>query len=86
VIYTKYFSGILNSNGPFQINARQWKRVMNIVYLEGSIHSLKAIKDPKMPFKYEMVIFRYQKQLADLTGNQEPGELIREMYLLSSSS
>lgn len=58
---------------------------MNIVYLEGSIQSLKTIKDPKMPFKYEMVIFKYQKQLADLTGNQEPGELIREMYLLSSS-
>lgn len=84
MVYTKYFAGILNENGPFQISANQWKRVMNIVYLEGSIQGIKNIQDPKMPHRYEMVIFKYQKKLSDLTGNLKPEDLIREMYRVSA--
>lgn len=58
---------------------------MNIVYLEGSIQGLKKIQDPEMPHRYEMIIFKYQKKLADLTGNLKPHELIREMYRVSAS-
>ncbi len=57
---------------------------MNIVYLEGCIQGLKSIKDPQLPYKYEMLIFKYQKKLADLTGNLQPQELIREMYQASA--
>jgi hypothetical protein len=84
VLYTKYFAGILNENGPFQISSSQWKRVMNIVFLEGSIQGLTNAQDPQMPHKHEVVIFKYQKKLADLTGNLKPEELIREMYRVSS--
>ena len=73
----------MNESGPFQISGDQWRRVMNIVYLEGSIHSLQKVKDPKMPFKYDVIVFRYQKQLTDLTGNLAPKDLIREMYKMS---
>ena len=84
MVYTKYFAGILNENGPLQVNASQWKRMMNIVYLEGCIQGLKSINDPQMPHKYEVLIFKYQKKLADLTGNLQPRELIREMYRVST--
>lgn len=57
---------------------------MNIVYLEGSIQGLKSIKNPEMPYKYDMIIFKYQKKLADLTGNLKPQELVREMYRVSA--
>ena len=73
----------MNESGPFQINTDQWRRVMNIVYLEGSIHSLQKIRDPEMPFKYDMVVFKYQQKLTDLTGNLAPKDLIREMYVMS---
>jgi hypothetical protein len=56
---------------------------MNIVYLEGSIHSLRSILDPKQPYRYDTIIFKYQKKLTDLTGNQNPENLIKEMYMLS---
>ena len=69
--------------GPFQISADQWRRLMNIVYIEGSIRSLQKIRDPRFPYKYDMIVFKYQKRLADLTGNLSPKDLIREMYNVS---
>ena len=85
MVYTKYFAGVLNEKGPFRINATQWKRVMNIVYLEGSIQGLRSINDPQEPHRYDMLVFRYQKKLADLTGNLKPEELMREMHRVSLS-
>ncbi|MCA0932432.1 hypothetical protein LCM02_08215 [Lutimonas saemankumensis] len=85
MIYTKYFAGILNEHGSLNLNSDQWRRVMNIVYLEGSIHSLRSVLDPKNPYKYDTVIFKYRKRLTDLTGNQNPENLIKEMYLLSKN-
>jgi len=85
VIYTRYFAGILNEHGSLNLSSDQWKRVMNIVYLEGSIHSLRSIIDPKHPFRYDTIIFKYQKRLTELTGNQNPGNLIKEMYRLSEA-
>ena len=83
MLYTRYFAGILKESGMLHISGDQWRRVMNIVYLEGSIHSLQEAKDPGMPFRFDTVIFKYQRMLADLTGNLKPGDLIREMYQLS---
>ena len=83
MIYTRYFAGVLQESGTLHISCDQWRRVMNIVYLEGSIQSLMHVKDEEMPYRFDSVIFKYQRQLADLTGNLKPGDLIREMYQLS---
>ena len=83
MIYTRHFAGILKESGTLHISCEQWRRVMNIVYIEGSIESLLHVRDPKLPYRFDIVIFKYQRKLADLTGNLKPGDLVREMYRLS---
>ena len=83
MVYTKYFAGVLNEQGVLQLSAEQWKRLMNIVYLEGNIAGLQRLSDQKQPYRFDIIIFKYQKKLSDLTGNLQPNELIREMYQLS---
>lgn len=86
MIYTKYFAGVLNESGPFHFTSDQWKRVMNIVFIEGVIHGLNKVKEKEasQAYKYDMIIFKQQKTLTDLTGNLAPKELIREMHRISS--
>ena len=59
--------------------------MMNIVFVEGIIVGIQRIKEKEktMVFKYDMLIFKHQKVLTDLTGNLQPRELIREMHSIS---
>jgi len=87
VIYSRYFSSITKENGQPNLNSDQFRRMMNIVYTEGVIHGMSMIKkkDKSEYFKYDMLIFNHRITLTDLTGNLKPGDLVKEMYLLSSN-
>ena len=83
--YTNYFSSIVKDQGPPHLNPDQFRRMMNIVYVEGSIAGINKIKtrEKSEVFKYDMLIFKQNQVLTQLTGNLEPGQLIREMYTMS---
>lgn len=84
--YTNYFSSLVKEQGPPHLNPDQFKRMMNIVFLEGMIAGMEKIKvkEKSQTFKYDMLIFKQNQVLTELTGNLEPNRLIREMYQMSN--
>ena len=83
--YTKHFSFLAKENGQPQLTSVQFRRVMNIIYLEGVIHGLNKVKeshkDTDQFYKYDMLIFKEEKQLVELTGNLNPDILLKEMIM-----
>ena len=84
--YTNYFSSLVKEQGPPHLNPDQFKRMMNIVFLEGMIAGMEKVKvkDKSQTFKYDMLIFRQNQVLTQLTRNLHPNRLIREMYQMSN--
>ena len=86
--YTKHFSFIVKENGQPQLSSDQFRRMMNIVYLEGVVNGLRKVKEANKNtdqfYKYDMLIFKEEKRLTELTGNLKPDELINEMIRLFS--
>ncbi len=80
MIYTKYFSGFTKQNGQPNLSPEQFRRLMNIIFVEGSIQGMNQIKEG---FKNETLLFKQDAVLTDLTRSLTPQELVREMYLLS---
>ena len=60
---------------------------MNIVFAEGVkqglIRAKNRDKDTPQFYRYDMLIFKTERQLADLTGNIAPEGLMLEMYKMS---
>ncbi len=87
--YSSYFSSITNENGQPNLNPDQFKRMMNIIFLEGLIQGLNKIKeqfkDSPYYYKFDTLIFKHDMLLTELTGNLDPNELLREMYSLSET-
>lgn len=85
MIYANFFSSVTKENGQPNLNADQFRRMMNIIYIEGVINGIKRIKEKESGqyFKYDVLIFKHDSVLTKLTGNLKPNELLREMYRLS---
>jgi len=85
--YSSYFSSITSENGQPNLNAEQFKRMMNITFIEGVLQGVSKIKeqyiDSQYYYKFDTIIFKHDLVLTKLTGNLEPKELLREMYKLS---
>lgn len=85
--YTKYLAAITKENGPPQLSTSQFRRMMNIIYVEGIKHGLgqakNTYKDTPQFYRYDVLIFKTDKQLVALTGNEAPAQLLKEMYQLS---
>ena len=85
--YTKHFSFIVKEKGQPQLSSEQFSRMMNIIYLEGVVCGLKKVKEANKHtdqfYKYDMLIFREEKRLTELTGNLKSEDLIKEMMSLS---
>jgi hypothetical protein len=81
--YTKHFSFLAKENGQPQLTSVQFRRMMNIIYLEGVVYGLKKVKDANKNtdqfYKYDMLILKEQIKLTEITGNVKPVELIKEM-------
>ena len=85
--YTRYIAAICKENGPPQLSTSQFRRLMNIVYAEGVKHGLTKAKnmdkDTPQFYRYDVLIFKTERQLVDLTGNVTPENLLKEMYDMS---
>lgn len=85
--YSSYFKHLINELGPPQFNNHQFKRMMNIVAVERCISVLHKIKKHNLNtsefHKYDQILFGEQKLLTELTANQEPEHLLKEMYRMS---
>ena len=85
--YTKYFSILTKENGQPNLNTEQFRRMMNIVSVEGVIVGMTQIKEKykntNSYYKFDMDIFKSQKVLTNLTGNLKPEDLMKEMLRFS---
>jgi hypothetical protein len=85
--YTSYFATVIKDNGQPKFSAYQFQRFMNIVYLEGELNGIKRIKksltNTSSFYKYDVLLFKIEKQLTDLTGNFTPDQLLKEMLSLN---
>lgn len=87
MIYANYFSSVTKDNGQPNLSADQFRRMMNIIYIEGVINGIKRIKEKETGqyFKYDVLIFKHDSVLTGLTGKLKPNVLLREMYQLSKN-
>lgn len=73
--------------GRLNLSTIQFQRLMNIVHLEGVLFGLhkakEANKDKQEYHKYDILIFKEELKLAELTGNLTPDLLLKEMAQFS---
>ncbi|HEY9167967.1 MAG TPA: hypothetical protein VIN72_00605 [Lutibacter sp.] len=85
--YTKYFGLITKEQGRLNLSTMQFQRLMNIVHLEGVLFGLhkakEANKDMQAYHKYDILIYKEELKLAELTGNLTPDLLLKEMAQFS---
>ncbi len=85
--YSKYFGNLVNEKGQPNLSVQQFKRMMNIIATENKIEGLliakKMNKNKDLYYQYDLIIFKYDRVLTKLTGNQKPMDLIEEMYHFS---
>ena len=69
--------------GRLNLSTKQFQRLMNIVHLEGMLFGLhkakEANKDRQEYHKYDILIFKEELKLAELTGDLAPDLLLKEM-------
>ena len=84
--YTKYFATTTKDQGRLNVGTYQFQRMMNIIHIEGVLEGMNKIKatlNENEAYKYDMMIFKQNMQLSNLTGNLEPKLLLQEMIQLS---
>ena len=83
--YTRYFASITKEIGQPNLSADQFRRMMNIVHVEGVIRGMRVLKekDSDRYFKYDTIIFKNQALLSELTGDLLPKDILHEMVRLS---
>ena len=78
---------LTKENGQPNLNTEQFRRMMNIVSIEGIINGMNRIKekykDTQYYYKYDLDIFKHQKVLTNQTGNLKAEDLFREMMRFS---
>ena len=85
--YTTYFSEFAKQSGVPRVSHKQFKRMMNIIWLETQLSSMHYVKKDltNTPFhrRYDLVIRSLDDRLSDLTKNLEPWKLMKEFGNLS---
>jgi len=81
--YASYFGEMARNNGQPRLSDDQFRRLMNIVYLDGKLAGIDCIrsklKKVAEDHRFDMDYFKVNSQLNDLTGCLEPGALMDEM-------
>ena len=79
MLYTKYFSAIINQCGRPNLSDTQFKKFMNIVHLEGRIAGIntikRSLKDTREAHRFDVEHYNVSKKLTELTGNLPPEKL-----------
>jgi len=85
--FTKYFGDITKEQGQINLSSEQFRRMMNIVHVEGILMGLNKIKETHKNtdeyYKYDILIFNEKEKLKSLTSNLSPELLLTEMLQLS---
>ncbi len=84
--YSKSFGAVTGDKGNLNLSTKQFQRLMNIVFIEGVINGLdkakQTYKGTVQFYKYDIIIFKENVKLTDLTGILSPDKLLKEMHQL----
>ncbi len=71
MLYTRYFSGIINQYGRPNLSDEQFRKFMNIVHLEGRIAGIntikRALKDTHEAHRFDVEHYNVSKKLTEIT-------------------
>jgi len=74
-------------NGQPNLNNDQFRRMMNIISVEGIIQGISILKEKYKNtneyYKYDVDLIKYQSILDKLTHNSTPQDLFKEIHQLS---
>ncbi len=74
--YTDYLAQMVQTSGAPNFNEEQFKKVMNIVHLEGQLKAIQGMREQAKrtdePHRYDILFFSVDKKLTTITGNIEP--------------
>jgi hypothetical protein len=86
--YTNYFSAKIGSDGIPHLDVKQFKVMMNIVFLEGKIDGIKykagKSTDELKPEK-DIDVYDFQERLKILTNGIAPQALLNKLVVLSGN-
>lgn len=82
MIYAEYFALQINSNGIPKLSVDQYKRMLNIIHIEGIILGMSESSEPH---RYYNQRYRQTKSFNELTKRLPPELLYSEMIKLSES-
>lgn len=81
--YTKYFSFVIKENGQPNLNSSEFRRMMNVIHLEGKLSGLRQVKESLKNtsefYKYDILISTVKDKLSKETGNNKPTDLFEAM-------
>ena len=85
--YTKYFGAITKEQGQINLSSEEFRRMMNIVHVEGVLTGMNKIKETYKNtheyYKYDILIVKEKEKLKSLTSDLLPELLLTEMLHLS---
>lgn len=81
--YTNYIAALVKSSGIPHMDENAFSKVMNLVHLEGRIEGMVRLKNESKPGtmtdEYQLHIYRYNKQISDLTFGLEPSDFLKKV-------
>ena len=70
---TKYLNDIIQNQGVPNVSQEDYKKLMNVVYLEGKFEGLKSaskmMSNTEEPRNFDLKMFDVQKQITLITGS-----------------
>lgn len=83
--YTKFFAGYVNTQGSPNLEADQFKTLMNLIHLEGQIAGIDRVieifKKIDSAHKYEFVKIPINKKIEEVSKGLSPAELLASWSL-----
>ncbi len=81
MVYTNYFASKVNNEGVPKIGVMQFKKMMNIIFLEGKIEGIyqEHRKNTEAP-NTNIDAYELSQQIKELTGGLSPKDLYIQMY------
>ncbi len=76
MVYSKYFSAVLNQHGPINLNQDCTRALYNVISIEARIDLYRKLDK----FKYGVEISKLEQKLRFLTGFCDPKVLLEIWY------
>ena len=79
--YTKFFSGLVNTQGSPTLEPDQFKQLMNLIHFEGQLAGIDRVinkfKSIDGPHRYDILKVTVQSKIDEVSHGLSPEELLQ---------